>query len=165
MEELWLGLALLHRMKIKQLEIKLLKRLSIWTLKPPTVKPRSREGMSQIPKASVTVVEWSGTEWMTVQNWDRRYISREQEPKWTKGWCERWGRLPQQYWVSVAMPALLLMVPGCEIMSGVHARTIQGKLFSEESWFLPKARKWRKRCVNRLWRWREFSVVNKNSTH
>lgn len=65
---------------------------------------------------------------MTVQNWDRRYISREQEPKWIKGWY-RWGRVPKRYWVSVGMPALLLMVPGCEIMSGVHARKIQGKLF------------------------------------
>ena len=54
-------------MKIEHLEIKLLKRLSIWTLKPPTVKPCSGEGMSQIPKASVTVVERSGTELMTAE--------------------------------------------------------------------------------------------------
>lgn len=70
---------------------------------------------------------------MTVQNWDRRYISREQEPKWIKGWCKRWGMVPKQYWVSVGMPALLLMVPGSDIMRGVYARKIQGKLFSEES--------------------------------
>ncbi|KAG5205401.1 hypothetical protein JEQ12_018651 [Ovis aries] len=50
------------RMKIKQLEIKLLKKLSIWTLKPPMVNPWRRGGMSQIPKAPVTVVERSGTE-------------------------------------------------------------------------------------------------------
>lgn len=99
------GLAHLHWMKIKQLEIKLLKRLSIWTLKPPMVNPWRRGGMSQIPKASVTVVERSGTEWMTVQNWDRRYISREQEPRWIKGWY-RWDRVPKQHWVSVdASPA------------------------------------------------------------
>ena len=54
-------------MKIEHLEIKLLKRLSIWTLKPPTVNPWSGEGMSQIPKASVTVVERSGTELMTAE--------------------------------------------------------------------------------------------------
>ena len=42
---------------------------------------------------------------MTVQNWDRRYISREQEPRWIKGWY-RWDRVPKQHWVSVdASPA------------------------------------------------------------
>lgn len=156
MEELWLGLAVLLRMKIKQLETKVLERLSTWTLKPPMVMPCGGEGMSQTPKAFMTVVEWSGTEWMTVQNWDRRYISREQEPKWIKGWCKRGCTVQKQYWGATRMPALALMVLRCEIMSSLHWREIQRKLFSEESWFLPKARQWRKHCVNRLWRWRDF---------
>lgn len=37
MEELWLRLAVLLRMKIKQLETKVLERLSTWTSKPPMV--------------------------------------------------------------------------------------------------------------------------------
>lgn len=56
MEELWLGLAVL-RMKIKQLETKVLEKLSTWTLKPPMVMPWGGEGMSQTPKAFMTVVE------------------------------------------------------------------------------------------------------------
>lgn len=39
--------------------------------------------------------------------------------------------VPKQYWVSIGM--LFLMVPGSDIMRGVYARKIQGKLFSEES--------------------------------
>ena len=57
MEELWLGLAVLLRMKIKQLETKVLERLSTWTLKPPMVMPWGGEGMRQTPKAFMTVVE------------------------------------------------------------------------------------------------------------
>lgn len=115
--------------------------------------------MNYIPKASVSVMEWSGTEWMTGQNWDRRCTSRKQESKCNNMWFT--GQT--QCWGATRMPVLPLMVLGCEIMSSLHWREIQRKLFLEESWFLPKARKWRKHCANSIWRWKDFSLLNKDS--
>lgn len=60
-------------------------------------KPWDREGESQIQKIPMNVVEWSGTEQMTVQSWGRSYTYREQDAKKIKSWYKKWYTVQKQY--------------------------------------------------------------------